>query len=51
MEGTIYAIHHKQQQDDVPNLQHFYDKITRCLQGSKPSGLSHAKLALLRQGN
>ena len=36
MEGAIYTLYYEQQQDDVPDIQHFYDEITRCLQGSKP---------------
>ena len=47
MEGTVHMLHHKQQQNDIPNLQCFYDKITRHLQGSKPNRFSHAKAGII----
>ena len=36
MEGAIYMLYYEQQQNDIPNVWDFYDKTTRCLQGSEP---------------
>ena len=47
MERAIYTLNHKQQQDDFPNIWDFYDETTRCLQGSEPHWLGHAKAGLI----